>query len=159
MANKSTIVETKTRTDWVSTEFSFKDFPFNVVLSFNYRKDDEAIKTLNLFSVTVKLTEKKYKPANESLLLHHLKLAMNVLLAEQHMVFGVTEAVIPPFIKKLMWKDGHLVDDTCHYLRTSGKPKKDLPYYGIWDANYAIRLSTEKLKESGEVSFTVGNLS
>ena len=138
-------------------EFSFRNYPFNVILGFCYRNKDGA-STLGLSRVTVKKTDQKYSPATESKILFDLKDALNIIIAEHYGVFGFTAPVIKPFIKKLMWKDGHMVDDTCQYIRTSGKPQKDMPYYGIWDGDYAIRLSTEKLKENGEVSFSVESL-
>jgi len=56
---------------------------------------------------------------NESQLLHHVKLE---LIKQGYDV-----------IKKLMWKDGHMVSDTCHYIRSMNGN------IIIWDSQYAIR--------------------
>jgi len=58
-------------------------------------------------------------------------------------------------IKKRMWKDGHLVDDTCLYLRTrkpTGNPNKDIY---VWDGNYMIRNIADKFNQEGEVTYNV----
>lgn len=153
---KSSLVDSKQQSEFYK-EFSFTDLPFNVVLYFVYC-DKENSRVLELYSVKVKKVEgKKYNPKTESTLLYHLKKAMNILVAEQYSILGFTEPV-KPFIKKRMWRDGHMVSEHCQYLRTSGKPKKNIPYYGIWDSAYALRLTTEELKEHGEVDFDVENL-
>lgn len=154
---KSSVVNSKQQSKFYK-EFSFTDLPFNVVLYFVYC-DKEDCRVLELYSVKVKKVEgKKYSPKTESTLLYHLKKAMNILVAEQYSIFGFTKPVIKPFIKKRMWRDGHMVSDHCQYLRTSDKPKKNMPYYGIWDSAYALRLTTEALKEFGQVDFDVDNL-
>ena len=75
--------------------------------------------------VTREPSDKPYplSAAGESRLMYHVKLA---LIGQGHDV-----------IKKLMWKDGHLVSDTEHYIRErSGK-------WGAWYPAYAIRYATE----------------
>lgn len=74
------------------------------------------------------------KPAKtESQLLHWLKVRLNA----EH---GFN------LIKKLMWKDGHLVSETQHYLRNAGRNKWAVM---IWDSNYAIE-STADIYNSGK---------
>lgn len=58
----------------------------------------------------------------ESRFLHHVKLK----LIEQG--YDV--------IKKRMWKDGHMVDDTQQYIRT--RKTKAVPFFYIYNANYAL---------------------
>ena len=60
---------------------------------------------------------------SESGLLHQIKKA---LLSQGHDV-----------IKKLMWKDGHLVDDKQHYIREQHGE------WCIYDPNWAIRFTYE----------------
>ena len=55
-------------------------------------------------------------------------------------------------IKKRMWKDGHLVDDTQSYIR-SRKDNKDS--FAIWDTSYAIRFTYEDYNKDGELELTV----
>ena len=77
---------------------------------------------------------------SESTLLHHIKLA----LIERGF----------DMIKKRMWKDGHLVDDTQHYIRSRNLKK---PGFAIWDTSYAIRFSYEPYNQDGEVALSVEN--
>lgn len=54
-------------------------------------------------------------------------------------------------VKKLMWKDGHLVSQTQHYLReTSGA-------WAIFDSLYAIFNSAEDYNASGSLSLSVAH--
>ncbi len=72
---------------------------------------------------------KRYK--SDSHFLYHLKKAL------QRLGYDV--------IKKLMWKDGHLVDDHEHYIRErTGK-------WCIYDLKYAVRLLHKEFMEHGEV--------
>jgi len=74
---------------------------------------------------------------NESLLLHRVKVE---LIKQGHDV-----------IKKLMYKDGHMVADTEHYIRErKGK-------WAIWFSDYALRLSTEDYNQ-GIVTYRVDKL-
>jgi hypothetical protein len=52
-------------------------------------------------------------------------------------------------IKKLMSKDGHLVDDTQQYIRE----RKDK--FAIWFSAYALRFSFEDYNKDGEVIYQV----
>jgi len=57
-------------------------------------------------------------------------------------------------IKKLMWKDGHLVSESQHYIRTRKAPTSDSydqSRFMIWDTEYAIRRVTEPYNEDGVV--------
>ena len=65
----------------------------------------------------------------ESQLLHSIKQALNNS--------GHT------FIKKLMWKDGHLVDDKQHYLRAKKLPIQKGEVESIWDTQWQIRGTNE----------------
>lgn len=61
---------------------------------------------------------------SESQVLHRLKVALN---AQGYSL-----------IKRLMWKDGHMMSDTQHYLRA--KNRKDTNgIFAVYDACYAIR--------------------
>jgi len=77
----------------------------------------------------------------ESTLLHHVK----------------KELIKQGFdlIKKRMWKDGHLVDDRCQYLRTrkpTGYADKDIY---VWDGNYQVRNAAEDFNKEGKVVYNV----
>lgn len=110
-----------------------------------------------LKTVTIRQVDQKFKPATESALLHELKIALNAALSQLSGIgFSPKQ---PPFIKKLMWKDGHLVDDTQHYLRTAGNPPNDdestIFYCGILDSSYALHDSSKEFKRLGEYTFNV----
>ena len=52
-------------------------------------------------------------------------------------------------IKRLAWKDGHLVSDTMHYLR-------DRKYKWLcWDPNYAVRSIAKTFQDTGEAMLVV----
>ena len=75
---------------------------------------------------------------NESALLYQVK---NELIRQGYDV-----------IKKLMWKDGHLVSDTQHYIRT--RKEKDPKFMMIWDTSYAVRFSYEEYNK-GELVLAI----
>ncbi len=77
---------------------------------------------------------------NESELLHRLK---RILAARGY-----------DLIKKLMWKDGHLVSDTQHYLRARNKVTRG-GMVCIHDADYAIRNSAQYYNQWRRVTFQV----
>lgn len=60
------------------------------------------------------------------------------------------------FIKKRMWKDGHLVDEQQQYLRerkTNGKR-----CLAIWNSSWAIEGAEKTFEEMGSVTLTVYDL-
>ena len=60
-------------------------------------------------------------------------------------------------VKKLMWKDGHMVNDREHYLKVPIKAAtKDQPHIWVYDPNYAIRDLDTTWKESGIVFLPIG---
>ena len=67
--------------------------------------------------------ENDSKIYNESRLLHKVKVE---LIRQGYDV-----------IKKLMWKDGHLVADTQHYIR------ERKGNFAIWHSDYALRFNYE----------------
>jgi len=73
----------------------------------------------------------------ESHLLYHIKKALNA-------AFGFD------FIKKRMWKDGHMVAETQQYLRT-----RDWEY-AIYDGKYAIRFAHKEFNQEGSVEYCLG---
>lgn len=82
-------------------------------------------------------------PFKESLLLHRIKLAL-------------TKQTGRDWIKKRMWKDGHMVSDHCQYLRER-KPHS-AGQLAVWDSSYAVRDIAEDFRECGEVVLSVANL-
>ena len=54
-------------------------------------------------------------------------------------------------IKKLAWKDGNLVSDDLHYIRTRSFSGKDNEFY-IYNNYYAIEDSKKYFNEDGYVS-------
>ena len=52
-------------------------------------------------------------------------------------------------IKKLMWKDGHLVDDYQYYIRSRNPFEKGS--FFIYQSDYAIRQIFEPWNEQGKV--------
>jgi hypothetical protein len=107
---------------------------------------------LSITNTTIRLTREAGDPkfygianaAGESKLFHYLKKHLN-----QHGILG------GDFIKKRMWKDGHLVDDMQQYLRS----RKECADGGIWciyNASYAIRGAEEDWNRDGEVVLSLG---
>jgi len=86
----------------------------------------------------IKVEREKGDPkyATESTLLYHIKNHLN------KKGFNL--------IKKRMWKDGHLVDDTQQYLRSRKPDEKDSIY--IHSTHYAIRDISEEWNKYGEVT-------
>ena len=76
---------------------------------------------------------------DESQLLYQLKLMLNQRGYD--------------FVKKLMWKDGHLVSDTQHYLRRR-RPKPGR-IRAIYDHLYAVRNSAQDYNNWQRVTFSV----
>jgi hypothetical protein len=77
---------------------------------------------------------------NESRLLYHIKKKLNSMGYD--------------FIKKLMWKDGHLTSQYQHYLRARKIPVKPREIESIWDTSFAVRNCAEDYNEGG-VSFGI----
>jgi hypothetical protein len=86
-------------------------------------------------TLTVIREEGDPRMKNESVFLHHLKKHLNSKGCE--------------FIKKRMWKDGHMVDETQQYLR-NGKCLQDATM-AIWSGFYAIRDASVDFNE-GQVT-------
>ena len=72
---------------------------------------------------------------SESQLLYRVKLELNKL--------GYN------FIKKLMWKDGHLTSEGQHYLRARKVPVKHGEIESIWDTNYQVRDAAKDYNAGG----------
>lgn len=81
-----------------------------------------------------------YKGAGESQFLHWLKL---VLIKKYKW----------DLIKKLMWKDDHMVDDTQHYLRSRYQTTK--PNIAIYNNHYAITDLNDDFRTNGYASLEV----
>jgi hypothetical protein len=77
---------------------------------------------------------------------------------ESTLLYNVKKELIKQgydLIKKRMWKDGHLVSDTCQYLRAkkpTDNPDKDIY---VWDGNYQIRNAAEDFNKDGKVTYNV----
>jgi len=76
--------------------------------------------------------------AGESRLLYHMKPILEKITGKK-------------FIKKRMWKDGHLVDEMQQYVRTEDKENYIMIYNGSWQIEGADTI----LKREGKVSFIV----
>jgi hypothetical protein len=88
--------------------------------------------------VTRESSDKRLK--NESALLHHVKLA---LIAQGYDV-----------IKKLMWKDGHMVSDHQHYIRTR-RARVGTEAIAIYSSFFALRDASEDFNKDGKVTLSV----
>lgn len=88
--------------------------------------------------------------SGESRLLYHLQKKLNKGEIEN---FPYTKM---EWIKKRMWKDGHLVDDNQLYVRTKKPYKTDKDgnkfYLAIWNTRWAIRGAEEDFNKYGEIS-------
>jgi len=60
-------------------------------------------------------------------------------------------------IKVLMWRDGHMVSEFQHYLRTRS-PKSPGLMGMIWNPNYAIEGANQDWNESGKAIFAIERL-
>jgi hypothetical protein len=80
-----------------------------------------------------------YTSGPESLLLYHVK---KELIAQGHDV-----------IKKRMWKDGHLVDEDCQYVRTRNMNASE--GIMVWNGNHQIYDAGERFNEDGTVTLHV----
>lgn len=58
------------------------------------------------------------------------------------------------FIKKLAWKDGHMLSNTQHYLRARDK-KETRGIFCIWDGEYALRDSSIAFNKGETVCFLI----
>lgn len=85
-----------------------------------------------------------HNAAGESRLLHHVKNALNANPA----IVGLPLTV--RFIKKRMWKDGHLVADMQQYIRLS-KPVKDKGVLCFSNTQWDIRGADEDFR-NGEAA-------
>lgn len=77
--------------------------------------------------------------AGESRLLYHIKIILNS--------YGFN------FIKKRMWRDGHLVDEMQQYLRV--KKEKPNSIFGIWNTCWAIQGADYYLNKYGRVELNL----
>ena len=59
-----------------------------------------------------------------------------------------------PMIRKRMYKDGHMVAEEQHYLR-SPRIKRGQPYLMIWNGNYAIEGADTMWNRDGRVLLQV----
>jgi len=81
-----------------------------------------------------------HQAAGESRLLYHIKQALNRQGYD--------------FVKKRMWKDGHMMDDIQQYLRER-KPQKDGRQLCIYNGNWAHRGIEEDFNNEGETVLVV----
>ena len=95
---------------------------------------------VNSHSILIIKEDSDPKFYRESTLLYHIKKMLNQ--------DGYN------LIKKLMWKDGHLVSDSQHYLRTKNK-SCNKPHICMWDNDYQIRLLHKDFNNNGHVCLTV----
>lgn len=84
--------------------------------------------------------------AGESRLLYHVK---NLLNKMGH------SASKGGWIKKRMWKDGHLVDDMQQYIRVKKAPKDDTGILAIYNPTWAIKGAEEDFNTAGTTELWV----
>lgn len=60
------------------------------------------------------------------------------------------------WIKKRMWKDGHLVDDTQHYIRE--RKSRNGVQLAVYATDYALRSSADVFNRGEPVCFALVNL-
>jgi len=61
------------------------------------------------------------------------------------------------FVKKRMWKDGHMVDDEQQYLRERN-PNINKRCLAIWNGSWAIAGAEEQFNREGFTTFNVTDL-
>lgn len=80
--------------------------------------------------------------AGESRLLYHVKLALNSQGYD--------------FIKKRMWRDGHLVGELQQYLRE--RNQRGARVLAVWNGSWQIEGADEIYNRTGTVTLRVDNL-
>lgn len=110
------------------------------------------ILTNPLFSKTARY---KYI-ANETAVFNLIKTALNQLSRSQRFLApSATEYV--SWVKKKMWKDGHMTADHCYYVREQRR-KGMTRMLAVHDESYAIRDLCVQLRTEGTVYLTVTDL-
>ena len=85
--------------------------------------------------------------AGESTILYHVKGMLNCAVD----ALGVSDA---PFIKKRMWRDGHLQDEYQQYIRTN-KKRSDCPNIYLYNGHFASYGIDDVWNDSRYQSFTL----
>lgn len=91
-----------------------------------------------------------HNAAGESRLLYHLKLHLNTLTDASGQHYD--------FIKKRMWRDGHLVDDMQQYLRERNTRRKDGRCLAVYNSFWQIEGADSFLNRHGKVTFRVEDI-
>ncbi len=73
-----------------------------------------------------KIKRQPLNAAGESQLLYHVKNLLNLLAGPDAL-----------FVKKRMWKDGHLVDEMQQYIKTA-RPRPGFPHIYLHNGHFAI---------------------
>lgn len=97
---------------------------------------------------TVTLTREPGDPRmrTESTLLHHLKIKLNTYPSD----VGID------WIKKRMWRDGHMVDEHQQYIRE--RRERDGHQWAIYHDSYALRDAGQEFDRDGETTLRYINL-
>ena len=72
--------------------------------------------------------------------------------SESHLLYRIQQELKQQgynVVKRLMWKDGHLVSDTQHYIRARGGE------WAIVDSFYTIQNSAVYYRDNGIMEFTI----
>ena len=80
---------------------------------------------------------------------------------ESHLMYAIKQKLNADggdFIKKLMVKDGHMVDSTQYYIRSRKRDRYGENFYGVLDDQYAIRNLAKDYRKNGYVSLQVESL-
>lgn len=89
-----------------------------------------------------KIKRQDYQAAGESHLLHHIKTTLN------------KAAGVDFLVKKRMWKDGHLMDDSQQYIKTARKGA-DVPHIYLFNNSWAMYGLDQAWHEAGECDLLV----
>ena len=111
-----------------------------VTLKFDYENGSYGVCLVEKEKEDIKYRDSEWG-SGESRLLYHIKKKLNEMGYD--------------FIKKRMWKDGHLMDDQQQYLRSRKRNKNAI---GIYNGSYSIDDAGEVFNKEGMFILTVSNI-
>lgn len=126
-----------------------------LTLSFQYHADKLTGLEISCGSKFSKTARYKYI-ATETAIFNLVKVALNQLSRRERFL-ATSPADYVSWVKKKMWKDGHLTADSNYYVKEQFR-KGMTRQLAIYDDQYAIRDLCVQLRTEGSVYLTVTNL-
>lgn len=126
-----------------------------LTLSFLYHADKPVGLEISCDSKFSKTARYKYI-ATETAIFNLIKTALNQLSRRERFL-ATAPSHYASWVKKKMWKDGHLTADHCYYVREQ-RHKGMTRMLAVHDESYAIRDLCVQLRTEGTVYLTVTDL-